>query len=191
MIPYFQSWPRSSSYDSEDLKKKRKTRGKLPQIMSQMKTHFLMEHKSHLSSLFKVPGLWTSDWFAGTPSVAPVEHCNQKCHRAPLSISTYLRIPFKSSNSWRNSCTVPHLQCGSGKSVKELYIYIFFLLWMIFYFAFHILSSFTFSQDQQLQQPPCLPSLKTARQPPLRPKAMHWCAHETKNCTIFPSFFLN
>ena len=46
------------------------------------------------------------------------------------------------------------------------------LLWMIFfYFAFHILSSFTFSQDQQLEQPPPVPSLKMARKPQLQLKS--------------------
>lgn len=60
-----------------------------------------------------------------------------------------------------------------GSKVREQ------LLWMTFYFAFHILFSFTFSQAQQLQQPPRLPSLKTSRQPQLRPKAKHGCAHKT------------
>ena len=93
-----------SSCNSPDffLKKKRKTRGKLPQTMSQMKRHFLRSTRAICLACLSPKTLKMG-------SVCQNALCRpNRAWQAelPSPFCSYLPIPFKQANSWRNCCTV-------------------------------------------------------------------------------------
>ena len=113
-----------------------------------------------------------------------------------LSVSAHIPAPYLMVGRSSRGPAEPSSLAGPAHLGLEggaffLCLFFFYKLWMLSNFAFHVLPSFTFSQDRQLQQPPPLPSLNMARKPQLRLKSKaRMSSQNRKNCTRFPPFFL-